>query len=157
MSDDGILLMCVANSSRSQMAEGLARSMAPAAREVMSAGSQPSSINPLAISAMREIGIDISGQRSKSVDQIAPERVGTVITLCAEEVCPVFLGQAERLHWPFEDPAAAQGDEEERLAAFRRVRDAIRDRLEAFFHHEPRASSSAARSADSSAARLADD
>ena len=128
-----VLFLCVANSSRSQMAEGLAKAIAPAGIEIESAGSEPTTLNPLADRAMREVGIDISGQRSKSVDDIDPARVGTVITLCAEEVCPAFLGDAERHHMPFSDPAAATGSEEERLDAFRRVRDEIRVALESFF------------------------
>jgi arsenate reductase len=131
-----ILLLCVANSSRSQMAEGFARLMAPAGTEVYSAGSEPTVVNPLAVQAMREVGIDISSHRSKCVDEIDKDRIGTVITLCAEEVCPIFPGPVERLHWPFPDPAAASGSEEERLAAFRRVRDQIRSKLEEFFRHE---------------------
>lgn len=130
---DVILFLCVANSARSQMAEGIARTLAPRGIEVMSAGSMPSRVNPLAIEALREIGIDISGHSSKSVDTIERARVRTVITLCAEEVCPVFLGNAERLHWPHSDPAAATGSDEERLASFRRVRDQIRDRLRRYF------------------------
>jgi arsenate reductase len=129
----GILFLCVANSSRSQMAEGFARAMAPAGVEVFSAGSAPGGVNPLAVAAMREAGIDISGQRSKSVDGIPPERIGVAITLCAEGVCPVFPRPVERLHWPLEDPAAAAGTQAERLAVFRRVRDQIRARVEDYF------------------------
>ena len=129
----GILFMCVANSSRSQMAEGFARILAPEGVEVSSAGSQPSRLNPLAVRAMQEIGVDISSHWSKSVDEIDKDRVHTVITLCAEEVCPVFPGQVERHHWPFEDPAAAKGTEEDQLASFRRVRDQIRAKLEEYF------------------------
>jgi len=132
----GILFLCVANSSRSQMAEGLARRLAPAGVEVFSAGSAPTELNPYARRAMAEVGIDLAGQRSKSVSEIDKERVGTVITLCAEEVCPVYLGAATRHHWPFEDPAAATGDDEECLAAFRRVRDQIDARLRRYFEDE---------------------
>lgn len=132
-SPSGILFLCVANSSRSQMAEGLARRMAPPGVEVWSAGSEPTRLNPLAVAAMAETGIDISAQQSKSVDSIAKDRVGTVVTLCAEEVCPVFAGEVVRHHWPFEDPAAASGSPAEKLEAFRRVRDQIRRRLETFF------------------------
>ncbi|MGH7570334.1 MAG: arsenate reductase ArsC [Gemmatimonadota bacterium] len=127
----GILFLCVANSARSQMAEGLARRLVPAGTVVYSAGSEPAAVNPLAVRAMREIGIDISGQRSKSVEKIPVDRVGVVVTLCAEEVCPVFPGEVERFHWPMEDPARAGGAEAERLDAFRRVRDELRRRLEA--------------------------
>lgn len=126
-----LLFLCVANSSRSQMAEGLARHMAPHIH-VQSAGSAPTRINPFAIQAMNEIGIDISGQHSKSVDDIDRTRIQTVITLCAEEVCPVFPGPVEKLHWPFEDPAAATGSDQDKLAAFCRVRDQIRARLARF-------------------------
>ena len=96
----GILFLCVANSARSQMAEGLARALFGERALVQSAGSSPSRVNPLAIQVMSELGIDITKQCSKSVDTIAPRIVDLVITLCAEEVCPVFLGEAKRLHWP---------------------------------------------------------
>jgi arsenate reductase len=133
MNRSGLLFLCVANSSRSQMAEGLARHMARhmglPELEIFSAGSAPTQVNPFAIQAMKEIGLDISGHRSTSVDDIDKDRIGTVITLCAEEVCPVFHGQVERHHWPFEDPAAATGSDEDKLAAFRRVRDQIQTRL----------------------------
>jgi len=120
------LFLCVANSARSQMAEGLARHLFEAdGAEVQSAGSQPSVVNPLAIEAMAEIGIDISSQSSKSVDDIDPETVDLVITLCAEEVCPVMPGRVERLHWPIPDPAAAKS-----LDGFRAARDEIKSRLE---------------------------
>ena len=115
------------------MAEGLARSMAPAGTKVLSAGSLPTQVNPYAIEVMREIGIDISGQVSKSADDIPAGDVSTVITLCAEEVCPVLLGEAEKLHWRHEDPAATVGSKEEILGAFRRVRDQLRARIEAYF------------------------
>ncbi len=133
----GLLFLCVANSSRSQMAEGLARRRVAPHVEVMSAGSQPATVNPFAIRAMAELGIDLSGHRSKSVEEIPPGRVDTVITLCAEEVCPVFLGKAERHHLPFEDPAAATGSDEEKLAAFRRVRDRIDATLARFLAEAP--------------------
>ncbi len=126
---DGILFLCVANSARSQMAEGLARAAAPPGIEVYSAGSEPDRVRPLAVEVLAEIGIDIGGARSKGIDAIPVERIGTVVTLCAEEVCPVFPGDVRRLHWPIDDPAAATGTEEERKAAFRRARDAIRDRI----------------------------
>lgn len=129
----GLLFLCVANSARSQMAEGLARAMAPGL-EVWSAGSAPTRPNPYAVEVMREVGIDIGGHRSKGIDEIPRDRVGTVITLCAEEVCPVLPGDVRRLHWPFEDPAAATGSRDEILAAFRRVRDQIRRRLEEFLN-----------------------
>ena len=124
-----ILFLCVANSARSQMAEGLARNFFGENALVQSAGSKPSRVNPLAIAALNEVGIDISGQRSKSVESIDPATVETVITLCAEEVCPVFLGKAERIHWPLPDPAGQDGTEEQQLQKFREVRDEIDRRL----------------------------
>jgi protein-tyrosine-phosphatase len=130
-----VLFLCVANSARSQMAEGLARTLAPRGIEVRSAGSQPSRVNPLAIAAMKEIGIDISSHTSKNVAEIDASRVRVVVTLCAEEVCPVFLanGPVERLHWPHPDPAGVAGDDAARLAAFRAVRDQLRDRIRRWF------------------------
>ena len=128
-----ILFLCVANSARSQMAEGIARKLAPASVEISSAGSKPSRVNPLALKALAEIGVDASGQFSKSVDDIPPADVDVVITLCAEEVCPVFLGKALRLHWGLPDPAAVEGSEAERLDSFRRVRDELQRRLAAMF------------------------
>ncbi len=128
-----VLFLCVANSARSQMAEGIARSLAPAGVNVSSAGSKPSRVNPLAIRALDEIGIDIRTHWSKSVDSIAPEGVEAVITLCAEEVCPLFLGKARRIHWGLPDPAGAGSNDEEQLDAFRLVRDELRHRLAAVF------------------------
>lgn len=123
-----ILFLCVANSARSQMAEGLARHLLGPNVSVQSAGSVPSHVHPLAIQAMAEIGIDISGQRSKSVDAINPRSVDRVITLCAEEVCPVFLGHVDRLHWPLPDPAGISG--EAAIDGFRQVRDELARRIE---------------------------
>lgn len=128
-----VLFLCVANSARSQLAEGIARSLAPATVKVSSAGSMPSRLNPLAVQALAEIGIDAGGQYSKSVDSIPPDDVDVVITLCAEEVCPVFLGRALRIHWGLPDPAGVEGDEAARLDAFRRVRDELRHRLARVF------------------------
>ena len=128
-----LLFLCVANSARSQMAEGIARSLAPAGVKVSSAGSAPSRLNPLAVRALAEIGLDISGQHSKSVDDIPPDGVEAVITLCAEEVCPVFLGKARRIHWGLPDPAGRGATEEAQLQAFREVRDELRRRLAAVF------------------------
>ena len=130
---DSILFLCVTNSARSQMAEGWARVLAPAGIEVFSAGSEPLSVNPLAIQVMDEVGIDLSRHTSKRADEIPAERIAMAVTLCAEEICPVFPGEVEMLHWPQEDPAVAEGDEEARLAAFRRARDDIRRRLEMLF------------------------
>ncbi|NBW99674.1 arsenate reductase ArsC [bacterium] len=126
-----LLFLCVANSARSQMAEGLARTLLESHVNVQSAGSQPSQVNPLAIKALLEIGIDISKHRSKSVDSIDPHQVDLVITLCEEEVCPTFLGAAKRLHWPLPDPAAEKGSSERQLEAFRKVRDSLVEKLKA--------------------------
>jgi arsenate reductase len=115
------------------MAEGIARALAPAGVEVSSAGSEPSRLNPLAVSALAEIGIDIGHHRSKSVNDIPPDDVDVVITLCADEVCPVFLGKALRVHWGLPDPASVEGSEEKRLDAFRQVRDELRRRLAPVF------------------------
>ena len=125
-----MLFLCVANSARSQMAEGLARARLGPAVPVESAGSRPSRVNPLAVAVMAEIGIDIRGQESTDVANVDPARVGTVVTLCADEVCPALLGDARRLHWPLPDPAGAAGNEEDRRQRFREVRDEIARRLE---------------------------
>ena len=126
-----ILFLCVANSARSQMAEGLGRMIFGDAVPVQSAGSEPSQVNPYAIEVMRELGVDLSSHRSKSVQTIDPTSVGTVITLCAEEVCPVFLGKARRLHWPIPDPASKDLSipRDEMLQRFRTARDTIRTKL----------------------------
>ena len=125
----GILFLCVANSARSQMAEGIARAALPPGAKVWSAGSRPTAVRPEAAAVLKEIGIDISAHRSKAVAEIPAAEVGTVITLCAEEECPLFLGAARRLHWPLPDPAAVGGAEAERLAAFRAVRDELVRRI----------------------------
>jgi arsenate reductase len=129
-----VLILCTGNSARSQMAEGLLRHMAGELFEVESAGVEPSHVREQAIEAMRERGIDISGQHSKSVDEFAGQAFDYVITVCdnANERCPVFPGKTERIHWSFDDPAAAEGDETARLAVFRRVRDEIESRLREF-------------------------
>lgn len=116
------------------MAEGLLRHDAGDRFEVFSAGSQPSHVRPEAIAAMRELGIDISGQRSKSVDEFTAQRFDYVLTVCdnARESCPLFPGNTVAIHHNFEDPAAVQGSNEERLAAFRRVRDELREYLQEF-------------------------
>ena len=129
-----LLFLCVANSARSQMAEGLARTLFGGLVRVQSAGSQPGRLNPDAVTALREVGIDISNQRSKSVDEIDPAGVGAVITLCAEEVCPVWPGALARMHWPLPDPATTDPHltAASMLARFRAARDEIRVRLWAF-------------------------
>jgi len=126
-----ILFLCVANSARSQMAEGLAREMFGAAVRVQSAGSSPSHLNPLAVAAMAEIGIDISGQTAKSVGTVESGGVDTVVTLCPEAVCPVFPGDVRRLHWPIADPAGGEPGltQEQKLERFRVARDQIQQRL----------------------------
>jgi protein-tyrosine-phosphatase len=121
----GFLFLCVANSARSQMAEGIARSLAPPGMKIWSAGSRPTKVRPEAIAVLKEIGIDISRHRSKAIAEIPADEVDTVITLCAEEECPIFLGNAQRLHWGLPDPAAVIGSEEEVLAAFRNMRDVL--------------------------------
>lgn len=131
--DKGILFLCVANSARSQMAEGLARARLGERVPVFSAGSEPSVVNPYAIEVMSELGIELGAHHSKSVQTIDPAAVTTVITLCAEEVCPVFLGKARRLHWPIQDPASKDPlPREELLARFRTARDILRAKIDAF-------------------------
>lgn len=127
-----VLFLCVANSARSQMAEGLARARFGDAVRVRSAGSEPSRVNPLAIEVMAELGIDLTAHTSKSVQSIPPDEVDLVVTLCADEVCPVFLSGAPRLHWPLTDPDRKHEDltHEERLHYFRVARDQIRGRIE---------------------------
>jgi arsenate reductase len=132
-----ILFLCVANSARSQMAEGLARQILGELTEVSSAGSDPAPVNPQAIEAMAEIGIDITGQHSKSVDTIDLSGLDLVVTLCAEEVCPVLPGHIRRLHWPIADPAGegsaaeAPAHKSEPQARFRAARDLIKEKIEA--------------------------
>jgi arsenate reductase len=126
-----VLILCTGNSARSQMAEGLLRSMAGDRFKVESAGVAPSFVRPEAIEAMRDIGIDISQHRSKSVDEFAGQSFDYVITVCdnANQQCPMFPGRAERIHWSIPDPAEVTGDEQARLAAFRSARDELRERL----------------------------
>ena len=130
----GLLFLCVANSARSQMAEGLARMMFGDRIRIQSAGSAPSRVNPHAIEVMRELGVDLAGHTAKSVDAIDPASVTTVITLCDEQVCPGFLGTARRFHWPVADPASVDGSlsRDDQLRRFRAARDTIRGRLERF-------------------------
>ena len=129
-----VLILCTGNSARSQMAEGLLRHDGGSDFLVESAGTKPSLVRPEAIAAMKTIGIDISGHRSKSVDEFSGKPFDYVITVCdnARETCPVFFGKFQQLHHDFEDPAAAQGSDDERLAVFSRVRDELRDYLESF-------------------------
>jgi len=135
-----VLILCTGNSARSQMAEGLLRHDAGDRFEAFSAGTNPSSIRPEAIAAMLELGIDISGHRSKSVDEFAGQRFDYVLTVCdnAKESCPVFLGNTAAIHHGFADPAAVQGSDEEKLAAFRRARDQLRTYLAEFPTARPR-------------------
>ncbi len=135
-----ILVLCTGNSARSQMGEGLFREEGGGGYEVSSAGTRPSRVRPEAIAAMREIGIDISGNRSKSVDEFAGQTFDFVVTVCdsARDNCPVFPGATQRIHWSLEDPAAVQGTEEERLAAFRRIRDQLRERVKTFVRERAR-------------------
>jgi len=133
-----VLILCTGNSARSQMAEGLLRHDAGNAFEVFSAGTKPTEVRPEAIAVMREAGIDISGHRSKSVDEFAGQDFDYVITVCdnAKQSCPIYPAKTKRIHWSIEDPAAVQGSEEERLAAFRRIRDELRLRLQRFAETE---------------------
>ncbi len=130
-----VLILCTGNCVRSQMAEGLLRHLGGSAYEVHSAGSHPSGyVSPLAIEAMQEIGIDISSHRSKSVSDFDGQRFDTVITVCdsAAGECPVFPGDPERIHWSIQDPGAVTGSHEEKLAAFRRIREDLASRLNSF-------------------------
>ncbi len=130
-----ILVLCTGNSCRSHLAEGILRSAADGRFRVASAGSKPAGyVHPLAIEVMREIGMDISHHRSKHLDEFLGEKVDTVITVCgkADQACPVFPGQLHRHHWPFDDPAHAEGSDEDKLRVFRRVRDEIRRVFEAY-------------------------
>lgn len=128
-----LLFLCVANSARSQMAECIARNTAPEGVTVYSAGSHPGGVNPYALRALAEIGLDASGQHSKGVDDVPLDRIDTVITLCAEEVCPTFPRAVPRQDWGLPDPAGVDGTDEERLASFRLVRDELRRRIDALF------------------------
>lgn len=129
-----VLILCTGNSARSQMAEGLLRHDGGDWFEVESAGVIKSFVRPQAIAAMEEIGIDITGHRSKSVEEFAGQEFDYVITVCdnAKESCPVFPGKTQRIHWSFDDPAEADGSEAEVIAVFTRVRDEIRKNLQEF-------------------------
>lgn len=130
-----ILILCTGNSCRSHLAEGILRAALGDGHEVASAGSKPAGfVHPLAVKAMAEAGLDISTHRSKHLEEFLSLQVETVITVCghADQACPVFPGQVNRHHWPFDDPAHATGAEEEQMAVFRRVRDEIRRVFEAY-------------------------
>jgi arsenate reductase len=129
-----VLILCTGNSARSQMGEGILRSLSGRKVSVASAGTHPSRVNPLAIEVMKEVGIDISGHRSKSVDEFLSQHFDVVITVCdhARESCPVFPGAPRRIHWSLEDPAAVEGSREDKLRAFRQVRDELMRRLRTF-------------------------
>lgn len=132
-----ILFMCVANSARSQIAEGLARHLVGDRAEIQSAGSKPSRVNPFAIQVLKEWNLDIGAQASKSIDDLSPDFMDSldyVITLCAEEVCPMLISKAKRQHWPMTDPAGHGGTDEEQLIRFRVTRNEIQNRLEVFGH-----------------------
>jgi arsenate reductase (thioredoxin) len=139
MAKRSVLFICTHNSARSQMAEGLLRHLGGERFEVESAGTEATHVRPLAIEAMREIGIDITGQTSKTVGSLGERRYDYAITVCdsANEACPIFPGGTRRLHWSFDDPSGATGSESERLAVFRRVRDEIRAKVEAFVRDRP--------------------
>ncbi len=130
-----ILILCTGNSARSQMAEGLLKHITSSEYEINSAGTKPSIVRPEAIKALAEIGIDISKNRSKSVDEFANEEINYVLTVCdnANENCPYFPAKTKLIHHSFEDPAEIQGDEEMRLNAFRKIRDEIKEYFESDF------------------------
>lgn len=130
-----VLILCTGNSCRSHLAEGILRAVAGDFLDVQSAGSKPAGfVHPLAIAALKEIDIDISAHRSKSMTEFMDKKVETVITVCgnADQACPIFPGQVNRHHWPFEDPAHAAGTDEEKMAVFRRVRNEIRRTFTAY-------------------------
>lgn len=129
-----VLFLCTGNSSRSQMAEGFLRSWAGNKYDVQSAGISPSSLNPLAMRAMQEIGVDISKQKSKSVELFLKQEFDYIITVCdqAKESCPNFPGETKKIHWSFKDPAIASGDEDEKMKVFRKVRDQIAEKIKGF-------------------------
>ena len=130
-----ILFMCVANSARSQLAEGIAKQIFGNKADIRSAGSRPTKLNLLAISALSEVGANVRSLWSKSVDDLPRafiEQLDYVITLCAEEVCPVIISKAKKLHWPLPDPAGNDGSDDEQRTRFRNTRDEIRKRIESF-------------------------
>ena len=130
-----VLILCTGNSCRSHIAEGILRNAAGSILEIQSAGSKPTGqVHPLAVKVMAEIGIDISGHRSKPLTEFIDQKIETVITVCghADQACPIFPGQVNRYHWPFFDPARAEGTDEEKLTVFRAVRDDMRRVFEAY-------------------------
>jgi arsenate reductase len=130
-----ILFICVANSARSQLAEGIAKQIFGSKADIRSAGSQPTKVNPFAITALNEVGAEFRSLYSKTIDDLPREFVDQLdylITLCAEEVCPVIISKAKKLHWPLQDPASKDGTDDEKLSRFRTTRDEIRKRMEAF-------------------------
>ena len=140
MAKKKVLVLCTGNSARSQMGEGLFRAEGGEEFEVFSAGTKPSSVRPEAIAVMKEIGVDISGHRSKSVDEFVGQPFDYVVTVCdnARDTCPVFPAGTERIHWSFEDPAAVEGTDPKRLEAFRHTRDLIHERVKTFYRdHVP--------------------
>ena len=140
-----VLFLCTHNSARSQMAEGFLRALAGERFDAASAGTEARGVNPLAVRAMAEAGVDISRHTSKTLDRFVGERWDHVITVCdgANEACPVFPAASARLHWSFDDPSAAGGTEAERLAVFRRVRDQIKATIESWLARQPRTADSA--------------
>ncbi|MBA7592968.1 Arsenate reductase [subsurface metagenome] len=132
VSKKGVLFLCTGNSCRSQMAEGFAKKMLPKNMEIFSAGLEPKGVHPIAVKVMQEIGVDISHQKSKNISDIPIDEISIVVTLCgdAAERCPVFPGKVKRIHWELEDPAKAQGSQEEIIKIFQKVRDKIRSHIE---------------------------
>ena len=130
-----VLFLCTHNAARSQMAEGILRNLSHGTVDVFSAGTEPTEVHPLAVQALREMAIDIGGQRSKHVGEFAGQAFDFVVTLCdsARELCPVFPGDPERIHWSFPDPGAVEGTEFERLRAFKRIATELTMRLRSFF------------------------
>ncbi len=139
MKSERVLFLCTHNSARSQMAEGLLRHLGGGSVEVASAGTEARGVHPMAVRVMAEIGIDLRGHASKTLDRFVGKPWDDVITVCdhANESCPIFPGATRRRHWSFDDPSAATGSEEQRLAAFRRVRDEIRARIETWLAPRP--------------------
>ncbi|MBN1341799.1 MAG: arsenate reductase ArsC [Phycisphaerae bacterium] len=134
-----VLILCTGNSCRSQMTEAIWRQVAGDEWDSFSAGSNPAGyVHPLAVSVMKEVGIDLTSARSKHVEEFTDQPFDLVVTVCdgAKEACPVFPGAKQQKHWPFQDPAGAEGTEEEKLGLFRRVRDQIRERIAAYLEQE---------------------